>query len=152
MADHNNGFSFRRQLLDHICQLLYQETVHTQGRLIQNDHIRTGKQYGKDRQHVLFPHRQIQGEGFPILFQMIRLQHLRQLFFRKRHLLHTGTEGKLPFHGLLKKHMLRMLEHQDDILGNLGNRLFDNGFPFIAHIPFRGLVQAVQMLYKGGFS
>ena len=45
-----------------------------------------------------------------------------------------------------------MLEYQDNILGNLRNRLFDDGFPFVAHIPFRGLVQAVQMLDKGGFA
>ena len=45
-----------------------------------------------------------------------------------------------------------MLEYQNYIFGNFSHGLMNDGFSPVAHISFRRLVQAVQMLYKSGFA
>lgn len=86
---------------------------------------------------------EIDGESLCIGGETVFFQNLRHLLIRKGQPLHPGAEGDLLCYRLLKEHVLGVLEHQDDVFGNLRHRLFEGGLAVIADIAAGGLMQAV---------
>lgn len=89
---------------------------------------------------MLLAHGKVDGEGLGICGEAVFFQHFRNLLLREGKALHPGAEGNFLGYRLLEEHVLGVLEHQNDVFGDLRHRLFEGGLAVIADVAAGGLM------------
>ena len=97
---------------------------------------------------MFLSHGKVEREGLLLVLKTVSLEDLHDVFVRIGQSLHPCAECELIEYSLLKQHVFRVLEYQNDAPGYLSHALAFDRLAAETYITCCGLQQTVEMFYK----